>query len=239
MFLSFFDDNNLCAAERYSKISTVDSITMLIDGRMNGWDQITTYDNYDNCSFGNFYSNLENLTDISLRRLANDTVTLYCQNDVVDGIQVDLEPYQGKYQEPLSRYVGYLAEFMEDANQTSGCRNEKHPMGRTVSYYAFAHDIYKSTTVPHKTFNKLLGPNGYYVFSGYDLDPKSEDGGFAFNTPKEFAQRLRNEIPFIRKVIRKEKKIFSCFANGSIMPRIRAVCTDERQGVRRGMQPNF
>ena len=27
-------------------------------------------------------------------------------------------------------------------------------------------------------FNDVLGPNGYYVFSAYDLDPKPEDGGF-------------------------------------------------------------
>ena len=30
-----------------------------------------------------------------------------------------------------------------------------------------------------------LGPNGHYVFSGYDLFPKKADGGFMFNTPSE------------------------------------------------------
>jgi hypothetical protein len=34
-------------------------------------------------------------------------------------------------------------------------------------------------------FNDMLGPNGYYVFSAYDLDPKPEDGGFMYNTPDE------------------------------------------------------
>ena len=142
-------------------------------------NQIETYGKYDNCSFGNFYSNLQNLTDTSLKRLANDTVQLYCSNDVVDGVQVDLEPYRDIYQKPLSKYVGYLADFMLDENKTtgiygpgfswfakwvyrvnmwqlSGCRNEAHPHGRTVSYYAFAHDIANSTNVPVKTFNKLV-----------------------------------------------------------------------------------
>ena len=86
----------------------------------NAGNQIETYGKFDNCSFGNFYSNLQNLTDVSLRRLANDTVKLYCANDVVDGIQVDLEPYRGIYQKPLSKYVGYLSEFMRDENKTTG-----------------------------------------------------------------------------------------------------------------------
>jgi len=197
----YFDSNNLRAAEVYNAIDTVDSVVMMIDGRMNGWEQITSYDNYDKCNFSNFYSNLQNLTDHSLERLANDTVNLYCKDDVIDGLQIDLEPYAGIYQEPLSKYIGYLGELMLDENETSGCRNDAHPHGRSLSYYAFAHDIWNSTTVPHETFNKMLGPNGYYVFSGYDLDPKAGDGGFMFNTPVEFAQRLRKEIDFISKVV--------------------------------------
>jgi len=50
-------------------------------------------------------------------------------------------------------------------------------------------------------FNDVLGPNGYYVFSGYDLDPKPEDGGFMYNTPDEFKQRFADEIPWFRKVL--------------------------------------
>ena len=63
---------------------------------------------------------MQNLTDTSLKRLANDTVKLYCADDVVDGIQVDLEPYRDIYQKPLSKYVGYLAEMMLDENKTNG-----------------------------------------------------------------------------------------------------------------------
>lgn len=202
----FLDVNNMHAAEVYKQTEGVKSITMLIDGRMNGWEQIEAYDNFDNCSFGNFYSNLQNLTDESLLRLAKDTATLYCANDIVDGVQVDLEPYHGEYQKPLSKYVGYLSDILRDENKTSGCRDEKHPAGRSVSYFSFAHDIYNSTEVPHETFSKLLGPNGYHVFSGYDLDPKPEDGGFLFNTPDEFADRLRAEIPYFRKVLGKTGK---------------------------------
>jgi len=211
----YLDPNNLRAAEVYKNVEDVKSITMLLDGRMDGWNQIETYGKFDNCSFGNFYSNLQNLTDVSLRRLANDTVKLYCANDVVDGIQVDLEPYRGIYQKPLSKYVGYLSEFMRDENKTTGCRDEKHPEGRSVSYYAFAHDIANSTNVPVKEFNEKLGPNGHYVFSGYDLFPKKADGGFMFNTPSEFAERLRREITYFRKVVGTTKKFVLALPMGA------------------------
>ena len=87
----YFDSNNAKAAEAYKNAEGVKAITALLDGRLDGMDQINTYDKFDNCSFGNFYPNLQNLTQTSLKRLANDTATLYCKEPSVSGIQVDLE----------------------------------------------------------------------------------------------------------------------------------------------------
>ena len=101
----YFDDNNVKAAEVYKNVSGVKSITALLDSRMDGWNQIQTYDNNDNCSFGNFYPNPNNLTEAGMAKLAADTANLYCASDVVDGIQVDLEPYSDTYAKSLNRCV--------------------------------------------------------------------------------------------------------------------------------------
>ncbi len=95
-----------------------------------------------------------------------------------------------------------MAKNLLDEDNQFGCRDEAHPTGRSVSYFCFAHDIFeKNGNATPSPFNDLLGPNGYYVFAAYDLDPKPEDGGFMFNTPDEFKQRFAAEVPFFRKVL--------------------------------------
>lgn len=201
----FFDPNNLAAAKNYSTAKGVKSITALLDSRMDGWNQITTYDNTDTCDFGDFYPDLRNLSNASLEKLADDTAKLYCADDVIDGVQVDLEPYHAPYTESLGHFVDLVGKSLR--SEQHGCKNDAHPTGRAVSYFCFASSIYtNNNNVTPSPFNDLLGDNGYYVFSGYDLDPKPEDGGFMYNTPDEFADRLRTEIPYIRKVIADEKK---------------------------------
>jgi hypothetical protein len=203
----YFDSNNLAAAKEYSSLNGVKSITALLDARMDGWEQINTYNHLDACDFGNFYPDLRNLSDVSMQRLADDTAKLYCADDVIDGIQVDLEPYHEPYTESLGHFVSLLSENLVDEKQEHNCRNDAHPNGRGISYFAFAHDIFTHNgNVTPSPFNDKLGPNGYYVFSAYDLDPKPEDGGFMFNTPDEFKERFKNEIPYFRKVLGSDYK---------------------------------
>ena len=101
----YFDPNNLKAAQAYSEVQGVKSITALLDSRMDGWEQIKTYDDNDYCQFGNFYPDLRNLSNVSMQKLADDAAKLYCANDIIDGIQVDLEPYHDPYTESLNQYV--------------------------------------------------------------------------------------------------------------------------------------
>ena len=72
-------------------------------------------------------------------------------------------------------------------------RNKNHPTGRTVAYFTFAHNHQPSFTT------EVLGANGYYVFSGYDLFPK--DDKFTYNTVEEFASKLRREITYMKPVL--------------------------------------
>lgn len=193
----YFDPNNQKAASVYNNVPKVDSIVALLDSRMDGWTQIKTYDSYDGCKFGNFYPDLTNLTDPGLQELAENTAKLYCgcdDCDIIDGIQVDLEPYTDTYKASLQGFVKHLGVALLDADSSRGCRDAQHPKGRSVSYFTFAHRMKPS-------FNDVLGPNGYYVFSAYDLDPKPADGGFMYNTPLEFRQRMVNEIAYIKPVI--------------------------------------
>lgn len=190
----FYDPQNAAAAEVYRATEGVKSTVALIDSRMDGWEQIKTYDNFDGCKFGDFYPNLVNLTDAGIERLANETAKLYCAQQIVDGVQVDLEPYKEPYKANLEKYIAAVGKNFLDVNSEFGCRNAGHPAGRTVAYFTFAHN--------HKpSFTTSLGPNGYYVFSGYDLWPKPADGGFMYNSPAEFADNLRQEITYIRPVI--------------------------------------
>merc|ERR1711998_507458 len=158
-----------------------------------GWNMIQNYNNYDACDFGDFYPNLNNLTTAQIGTLAQFTARLYCQDPNLGGIQVDLEPYQDPYKESLEAFVGALATEMRDADGANGCKTDKHPGGRTTSYFTFAHRMAKNF------YNDTLGENGIYVFSGYDLKPKNL--AFEYNNVTEFGNNLEEEISFIPDAI--------------------------------------
>jgi hypothetical protein len=192
----FYDPNNELAAEAYSQTAGVDAVVALLDGRLDGWQQIEQYNNYDGCKFGDFYPNLNNLTDFAIQRLATDTAKLYCKSQVLAGMQVDLEPYKPMYKSSIQKYISYMGKALLDENSQNGCRTSKFPVGRTVSYFTFAHN--------HKpSFMNDLGPNGYFVFSGYDLADQiwPSDPTFKYNDIATFETRLREEITYIRPLV--------------------------------------
>merc|ERR1712195_69283 len=109
---TYYDKNNQAAAAVYAGVSGVESITALLDARMDGWNMITDYNNYDDSG-------------------------------------------------------------------ANGCKDAAHPFGRTTSYFTFAHRMRPTF------YNESMGPNGIYVFSGYDLKPKNL--AFEYNNVSEFA----------------------------------------------------
>ena len=52
----YFDADNEAAAVKYLGSHGVDHVHALVDGRMDGWQMISTYDNYDACGYGDFVS---------------------------------------------------------------------------------------------------------------------------------------------------------------------------------------
>merc|ERR1712086_15790 len=193
-FTSYYDPNNKKAADTYAQAEGVSQIVALLDARLDGWDMIEAYNNNDACNFGDFYPNLNNLTAPQLTVLAKQTATLFCQDPNLGGIQIDLEPYQDPYKESLEGFIKAMATEMKDDDGANGCKTDLHPQGRTTSYFTFAHrtrDDFHST---------IMGDNGYFVFSGYDLNPKNL--AFEYNTPAEFGANLRSEIPHIRRAMK-------------------------------------
>jgi len=200
-FTSYYDPINKKAADTYSNAAGVSQIVALLDARLDGWNMITQYDNNDACNFGDFYPNLNNLTEPQLGQLAKQTASLFCEDDNLSGVQIDLEPYQDPYKEHLEMFVKAMATEMKDDTGANGCKDAMHPGGRTTSYFTFAH-----RTRP--TFNKeIMGDNGYFVFSGYDLNPKNL--AFEYNNVTEFGNNLKSEIPEIRKAISDGKAKFT------------------------------
>merc|ERR1711957_1067111 len=133
---TYYDKNNQAAAAVYAGVSGVESITALLDARMDGWNMITDYNNYDACDFGDFYPNLNTLTQPQIEHLAQYTAELYCHDDNLGGIQVDLEPYQDPYKESLEAFVTALATNMKDDSGTNGCKDAAHPFR---SYHILLH----------------------------------------------------------------------------------------------------
>merc|ERR1712072_1644202 len=193
-FTSYYDPNNRKAADEYASTGGVSQIVSLIDSRLDGWNMIKDYNNDDACNFGDFYPNLNNLSDTQLGQLAQQTAKLFCQDSNLGGVQIDLEPYQDPYKESLETFIKAMSTEMKDESGDNGCKDDVHPKGRTTSYFTFAHRTRTEFT------EEILGDNGYYVFSGYDLRPKNL--AFEYNNVTEFGNNLKSEIPEIRRAIK-------------------------------------
>jgi len=200
-YTSYYDQNNEKAADVYRNSVGVKQVVALLDARLDGWDMISSYNNNDACNFGDFYPNLNNLSAVQLGNLAKQTASLFCKDSNLGGIQVDLEPYQDPYKQSLETFLTAMVKEMEDEDGSNGCKDAVHPEGRTTSYFTFAHRT-------RDTFGtEIMGKNGYFVFSGYDINPKNI--AFEYNTVEEFGTNLINEIPEIRRAIKQANSKFT------------------------------
>jgi len=201
-YTSYYDPNNQKAANVYRGTDGVGQVVALLDSRLDGWNMIEQYNNNDACNFGDFYPNLNNLTNVQMGKLAKQTAQLFCKDQNLGGIQIDLEPYQDPYLSSLETFITAMSTEMKDDSGANGCKDAQHPQGRTTSYFTFAHRSHKVPGTPFQKegseWNKILGPNGYFVFSGYDLRPKNL--AFEYNNVTEFGNNLRWEVEHIKDV---------------------------------------
>ena len=145
-FQTYFPPGNQAAAALYNATPGVESVILVVDGRMDG---------------GEDYSpDLTKLSDAQIVEWAGLTAELYCSVAAVDGIQMDLEPIAGKYRAPLVVFIGALSAALRSPERD--CVNPVHPAGRAISVFMFAPEMDAAMWT-------ALGPNGFLSVSGYDL----------------------------------------------------------------------
>lgn len=134
------------AAATYASTAGVANVITVIDGRMDGGQP--------------WSPDLSKLNKSQIQAWADEAADVYCSVDAVDGIQVDLEPFSGKYAEPLLTFVTRLAANLRSPERN--CVSAAHPGGRSVTMFMFA-----SAATP--AVWAALGPSGFVTVSGYDL----------------------------------------------------------------------
>jgi len=201
-FTSYYDQNNAKAAAVYAGTEGVKQVVALLDSRLDGMEQIKEFNNNDACEFGDFYPNLNNLTATQIPQLAKQTAQLYCKDQNLGGIQIDLEPYRDPYKQSLESFIKSMNEEFKDESGANGCKDTAHPEGRTVSYFTFAHNTRDNF------WTENMGSNGYFVFSGYDINPLGGDpndpekDSFLYNNVTQFGNNLLNEIPHMIRAMK-------------------------------------
>ena len=170
-FQTYFPPENQAAALAYKRTDGVNSVVLVIDGRMDG---------------GEDYSpDLSKLTPAQVEQWADETADLYCSFPVVDGIQLDLEPFAPPY---AAHFLVFLARL--SANLRSGERNcvsPEHPAGRSITTFMFAESVTPAVW-------QALGPSGYLTVSGYDLS--SAPAGTP-DAPASYAAKLDASLAFV------------------------------------------
>jgi hypothetical protein len=164
-FMTYFPPASVAAAESYNSTPGVNHVITVIDGRMDG---------------GEAYSpDLSKLTHQQLLEWAIGVAELYCSYDVVSGIQLDLEPFTGKYVEPFLVFLTALSANLRSPERN--CVSSVHPAGRFITTFLFAEALTAEVWA-------ALGPNGFATLSGYDLS--SAPAGTA-STPAFYGAQLR------------------------------------------------
>jgi len=167
----YFDASAQQAANTYQKTAGVEWVVTVIDGRMDG---------------GQSYSpDFSKLTPAEAQIWADNTATLYCSYSVVDGIQIDLEPFVEPYLDNLLVFLKQLAYDL--TSKERNCVSQEHPNGRSLSAFMFA------SAATAQVF-QALGPNGYVTVSGYDLS--SAPPGTP-STPQAFQTALESTVDTI------------------------------------------
>ena len=138
----------------------VEHITLVLDGRM---DLCEEYDQY-NMSNRNLYPcdgspDLRQITPENMDNLAAEVAKVACNNDVVAGVQIDLEPLSKQWRGSAIDAMRRMAKALVES---PGCKTNRYPNGRHISTFAFAESV-------DDALLEALGSNGYLAISGYDV----------------------------------------------------------------------
>ncbi|KXZ42373.1 hypothetical protein GPECTOR_155g83 [Gonium pectorale] len=132
------------AARAFRSIPYVTHVAATVDGYYDGTD-------YSNGDFND-------LTAAQLQSLADAYARLYCASAAFDGIHLNLSPFAGTFQAAMTGFASRLS------------RNLRNPaFCPTTSYGKFLSFFVGPRQATAELYN-ALGPNGFAVISGFDLD---------------------------------------------------------------------
>ncbi len=183
--------------EAYYNLPGVRQNLLIIDGRM---DQDIKAGDYD------YLNSLNILLPAEAILFADVVSTAICQDDFVDGVQFDVEPFSFTGEGGLKKGDGQKYFYTQIAKNFAGwngqpdnsginpnlssdplgCVNSHHPNGRIFSVFTFAQSVTPDVVAAFKQYN-----NGYIVDSLYDLGPLP---GGQLNSVADFAKYAAQEI---------------------------------------------
>jgi hypothetical protein len=174
--------------EAFSKVTGVEHITLVFDGRM---DLCKLYDMYNMSNRVKYpcdsHPSLINITSKKLDDLAQEVASIACANPLVSGVQIDLEPLANPWRDSTIDAIGRMSKAL----RTGNCIDDTHPNGRYISTFTFAESV-------DDTLLEALNINGMLSVSGYDLYPDNVDT--RFNTPEEYGKKLQRQVEAVLKV---------------------------------------
>ena len=117
--------------------------------------------------------------------VAHSLAQTYCNLDIL-GLTFDLEPMSGyiNFTLPMFKVLSLLLSSTQ-----YGCVNMKFRGGRFLSKFAgsgYVAELFKA-----------MGPNGFFILSGYDLDYETEK----IHSPEEYGKALRSQIGNIERIV--------------------------------------
>ena len=181
MFVSY-DNLSKSSTKIYKQNINIRHVMPIVDGNLSS-DWLKTFNSNPNAT----------------KLLADIIAWKYCADDNVDGVQVDLEPFN--IDQP-GQYAFYqeLSNVFQGKKSIQGidfkCKNTIHPQGRYFSIFAFnGHWTESGTFIPYSDtkWQKIAGilkNNGYFILSGYDLGYDLTP----FNKPDQYSKYLRESI---------------------------------------------
>lgn len=144
---TYFPVQAATAAKTYrNSTAGVEYVVVVIDGRMDGGEA--------------WSPDLSKRTQAEVEAWADSTAALLCSYDDIDGVQLDLEPFEGQYVPRLVQFIARLSGNLRSRERN--CASAAHPSGRSISAF-----MYAAAATPDVW--AALGPNGYVTVSGYDL----------------------------------------------------------------------
>eukprot|EP01112_Ceratiomyxa_fruticulosa_P007387 TRINITY_DN1914_c0_g1_i1.p2 TRINITY_DN1914_c0_g1~~TRINITY_DN1914_c0_g1_i1.p2 ORF type:complete len:545 (+),score=73.76 TRINITY_DN1914_c0_g1_i1:2327-3961(+) len=173
-FQVYYPAANQQAAKMYSQIPGVETVLLVVDGTMSG--------------SASYRPDMSLYTEEQVRLWANNTAQLYCAHDEVGGIQIDLEPFNGKY---VNHTLIFMLQLSTNLMSTDfNCVNDKYPNGRVTAMFLGASAVTKEVF-------QALGSNGLVVISGYDLSNKKAG---VPSTPTTYGTNLLNALNQVMQV---------------------------------------